>query len=419
MSSRPSAVRRRRSLHPVPPFCEEPQPSARSRLPAAGAPAAGAPAAGAPAAVRPECPACSRGANTRGRARHASERAHVGAPAIGCSGRAVSPSAHSPAPPVAARGVPAAIYSPRTVEAVERPVTSPRPFKLQGEARHAVAKEAHARQLQEAAERERKEREFKAKPMRVGEAWAPKLDGHVTESSPFQLTSDARGAAYAERMASQRAELEATERREREFHARPANVVTASPFVTRKSDKPLTEIKSFAINTDARSEKRKVCSRGRCPAAPRPMPRRTSPDAPPHRAPRCAIGLDCCGLIPPCLRISAGDARCNRRCNGTRPSARLHTGHPSPPLSQELEEANARRRAEKEQEAAKAAAAKQMKEAAELAQLRKQMVHKARPANVLKSAPFQLQKTPRPTTKAASPNLSTKARGATRIVTVA
>jgi len=227
------------------------------------------------------------------------------------------------------------VYSPHLVEPEVRPLTSPRPFKLQSEARHAVAKELIARQLLESAERERKAREFKAKPMRISDAWAPKLDTHVTEVAPFQLTTDMRGGAYSELLASQRAAAEAAAKREREFHARP--VVSASPFVTRKSDKPLTEIKGFNINTDARSEKRKA-----------------------------------------------------------------------------LEEENARRRAEKEQEAAREAIAKQQAEAAELAELRKQMVPKARPAKVLKSAPFQVQKATMRPTKPESPNLSTKFRGAVR-----
>lgn len=157
-----------------------------------------------------------------------------------------------------ARGVPAAVYSPKKIAPDARPITSPRPFHLQSEARHVVAKESLARQLQEATERDKREREFKAKPMRVSEAWAPKLDPHKTEAAPFQLNTNLRGEVYSERLASQRAEAEVMARREREFHARPAKVVCASPFVARKSNKPLTEIKSFNINTDVRSEKRKA-----------------------------------------------------------------------------------------------------------------------------------------------------------------
>lgn len=158
-----------------------------------------------------------------------------------------------------ARAIPASIYSPRMVKPTEeRPITSPKPFKLAGEVRHTIASEVRARQLQEEERREAEARQFKARPMPVGDAWKPSCEAHVTDLAPFNLNTEQRGSVDVSRREQMLAEAAALAKREREFHARPAKVVSTAPFVPRKSTKPLTEITGFNIFTDERSEKRKA-----------------------------------------------------------------------------------------------------------------------------------------------------------------
>ena len=157
--------------------------------------------------------------------------------------RATLPEPEEEFPDFKARAIPAAIYSPRGVKPAEdRPITSPRPFNLVGEARRTVAGEARSKQAQEQARREVEARQFKARPMPVSDAWKPSCEANVTEAAPFNLSTETRRLADQERREQARADADAAAQRDREFHARPAKVVSAAPFVPRKSTKPLTEI---------------------------------------------------------------------------------------------------------------------------------------------------------------------------------
>jgi len=51
-------------------------------------------------------------------------------------------------------------------------------------------------------------------------------------------------------------EKERQDKEAREFHAKPAKVVTQEAFVPAPSSRPLTEISGFTLNTEKRSEKR-------------------------------------------------------------------------------------------------------------------------------------------------------------------
>ena len=135
--------------------------------------------------------------------------------------------------------------SPREASAASLPTTSPKPFALKTAVRREVAEHARKAKREAEAEAARAAREFRAKPMPVGEAWAPSLSKakDPVEPAPFDLSTEKRGAVKElEREVKLRNEAAA---------AAAAREVTARahpktpPFVPAKSIKPLTEISGF------------------------------------------------------------------------------------------------------------------------------------------------------------------------------
>lgn len=150
--------------------------------------------------------------------------------------------------------------SPRPQAAAEpRPITSPKPFSLASENRHAVAVEERERRLKAAEAQEAAARLVHARPMPVGEAWAPVLGVKpATTPRPFELHSEMRGEIHETARQAALEQQTREEKAQREFHARSADVLKKSSFAPAKSTRPLTEINGFgfAASNDA-TEKRK------------------------------------------------------------------------------------------------------------------------------------------------------------------
>ncbi|XP_071957881.1 targeting protein for Xklp2-A-like [Antedon mediterranea] len=119
----------------------------------------------------------------------------------------------------------------------------------------ALKKEEKKQQL---FKEEQKLREFKAQLMPIFDnvsGLPEKKAKKTTTLKPFGLSHEDVGAKRAEEWSKKMAEeLEAE--RHQTFHAREANVLYKKPFVPQKSDKPLTEINDFALNSDKRAEQR-------------------------------------------------------------------------------------------------------------------------------------------------------------------
>ena len=204
------------------------------------------------------------------------------------------------------------LVSPRPQSAdAHRPTTSPRPFSLRGAERRAVDEQARARaaaatlvsegmsegleavapctpgsspcvsrrdpgpnpnphlqpdphqvreqRLKEAHEKEVSDRTFHARQMPVGEAWKPEPAAKpATAAAPFHLFSEERGAQHESARSAHLVEAERSEREQREFHARSAEVLKKHAFTAAKSTKPLTEINGFRISSTEQAAKRKA-----------------------------------------------------------------------------------------------------------------------------------------------------------------
>lgn len=113
--------------------------------------------------------------------------------------------------------------------------------------------------LKEAREKEVADRTFQARQMPVGEAWKPEpADKPATAAKPFHLFSEERGAQHESARSAHLVEAERSEREQREFHARSAEVLKKHAFTAAKSNKPLTEINGFRIATAEQAAKRKA-----------------------------------------------------------------------------------------------------------------------------------------------------------------
>ncbi|MPC71021.1 Targeting protein for Xklp2-A [Portunus trituberculatus] len=77
-----------------------------------------------------------------------------------------------------------------------------------------------------------------------------------TRPQPFNLQADQRGMVKQEKFKAQLKNESQLEAEKRKFHARLGDVVHKAPFVPEKSQRPLTEISSFALNTEVRAGKR-------------------------------------------------------------------------------------------------------------------------------------------------------------------
>ena len=165
------------------------------------------------------------------------------------------------------KALPMPTYSPQRsprpnqqAAAEPRPITSPRPFALASEDRHAAALEERERRLKAAEEKEAAARVVHARPMPIGEAWAPVVGAKpATTPRPFELHSEMRGEIKETARQAALEQQAKEEKAQREFHARSADVLKKSSFAPAKSNRPLTEINGFGFSAsiDA-TEKRKV-----------------------------------------------------------------------------------------------------------------------------------------------------------------
>ena len=134
---------------------------------------------------------------------------------------------------------PSPLKSPRE----QRSLTSPKPFNLTSTARHEMAKEAHrAKVIEEAAAAIEKSRQFKARPMPLTEGWKPNLSGKHTEAKSFELSTSSRSEVHQDAFKQKAAMMELEMKRQANFKAKPAQVLSAPAFEPRKSTKPLTSI---------------------------------------------------------------------------------------------------------------------------------------------------------------------------------
>jgi len=152
----------------------------------------------------------------------------------------------------------AAVFKPA---ASTQSLTELVPFKLAGDALHEKAqRELEAKRQQEEQQEFDQHSSFKAQPIREYHT-APSRTyeaAKLTEVKPFSLASDARHEENERRLLVER-QREEDETRERSlFKATEPTVLDKSPFMVRKSSKPLTEISNFDLESDRRAEKREL-----------------------------------------------------------------------------------------------------------------------------------------------------------------
>jgi len=149
--------------------------------------------------------------------------------------------------------------TPRRVREAAAPITSPRPFALSSEARHEAALMAFRQRLDQEEREEQKARNFKARPMPVGDAWEPDYSKSKvpSENEPFNLETDVRSDVHMLAMQDRVKAAEVEERSMRAFKARSAAVLSKPHFAPSKSTKPLTEIDNGMLYSDARAQERR------------------------------------------------------------------------------------------------------------------------------------------------------------------
>jgi len=133
------------------------------------------------------------------------------------------------------------------------------PFNLAGDKLHEKAQRELETKRQEEEQQEMDQHSsFKAQPIREYHT-APSRTyeaAKLTELKPFSLASDVRHEENERKMLVER-QREEDETRERSlFKATEPTVLDKSPFMVRKSSKPLTEISNFELESDRRAEKR-------------------------------------------------------------------------------------------------------------------------------------------------------------------
>jgi hypothetical protein len=162
-----------------------------------------------------------------------------------------------------AKPVPAALHkAPKVAEVAQKPLTEVQPFKLAGDARSEQAKAEFARKVAEQEAKAKEARNFKANPIQHHSVTprslsTPRSKSGITEPIPFNLESERRHEAHQMEWERQlEEELERERAQFSAFRAAPAEVLVKSPFVARKSQKPLTEISNFSFHTETRSQQR-------------------------------------------------------------------------------------------------------------------------------------------------------------------
>ncbi|KAI0221310.1 hypothetical protein LSAT2_027322 [Lamellibrachia satsuma] len=134
-------------------------------------------------------------------------------------------------------------------------VTEPQPFSFEVRDKlKAVEKEEKIKQVYE---EEKKKREFTAQLLPiVSPDLPPKVVRSATKVVPFELEVDLRGAKKAEEWTFKLEEELKQQRALANFKAHSSSVLHKAPFVPIKSDKPLTEVLDFELNTESRAERR-------------------------------------------------------------------------------------------------------------------------------------------------------------------
>ncbi|CAL4104480.1 unnamed protein product [Meganyctiphanes norvegica] len=138
--------------------------------------------------------------------------------------------------------------------------TKPTPFSFHS--RDQITQKKKEATIKKVLEEEKKQAEFHANPMPVFEGKGPlgvppKASPRATKPKPFNLQIDARGAVKKQMWQKEIEDQEREEREKRNFHARTESAVHKPAFIPEKSNKPLTDISGFTLNTDKRAEERK------------------------------------------------------------------------------------------------------------------------------------------------------------------
>lgn len=134
--------------------------------------------------------------------------------------------------------------------------TVPEPFTVEERSKQMLTRKEQ--KIQQILEEEKQAREFHAQEFKEKpDVLPPKVEKAPTCPEPFHLSADERGQRYKEEFFSKQVEEEQRQaKKAAEFKARPNNVTHKDPFQPQKSNKPLTEISDFALNTDVRAGQR-------------------------------------------------------------------------------------------------------------------------------------------------------------------
>ncbi|XP_033119741.1 targeting protein for Xklp2 homolog [Anneissia japonica] len=139
---------------------------------------------------------------------------------------------------------------------LQHKTTEPQPFSFASRDEATVLKKEE--KIQQLFKEEQKLREFKAQLMPILDTVSgvpEKKTKKGTEIKPFGFHQEDVGAKRAQDWSKKMAE-ELEKERNQTFHAKEANVLYRKPFIPQKSDKPLTEISDFMLNSEKRAEQR-------------------------------------------------------------------------------------------------------------------------------------------------------------------
>jgi targeting protein for Xklp2 len=147
--------------------------------------------------------------------------------------------------------------SPFRPERSNRPLVEIESFGLKTEERGKQKEAALKAKLRKDERQKRKNRQFKARDLPIGEPFVPApADAPLTEPEPFDLETEERGALKVLHLQEKLAHQAKEEEENRQFRAREINGLV--PFVPKKSTKVLTTIEDFSLNTQDRATKRSV-----------------------------------------------------------------------------------------------------------------------------------------------------------------
>lgn len=133
--------------------------------------------------------------------------------------------------------------------------TAPRPFSFEEKDKARSVKKNS--KIQDVYKQEEKLREFKALPLPSDspDTLPPISSKLCTSFKPFALNTEKKGAVKAEKWI-QKVKTELEEGRKKViFKAQPCKVIHEAPFEPHRSQKPMTDVSEFALNTDRRAER--------------------------------------------------------------------------------------------------------------------------------------------------------------------